>query len=146
MVRAILFVCAVTLGGMPAQTQSAQSLGRAINDPYTGERWLLAANTVHPERPRKLTLVSSGGRATSEDLESGFKQSQPLPFGIRAGQRVEVFGETEKISFLLEACALASAPAGGEFIARLKIGGRLVRARALASGRAEFVGEAGGGQ
>lgn len=60
---------------------------------------------------------------------------------IHAGDEVIVEEHTAVVDARLEARALASAPIGAEFTARLKIGGLVVRVVALAAGRARRASE-----
>jgi hypothetical protein len=137
--RVIHFVCAtaliVALAAVRAQTAGPRL--REIGDPYTGARWLLAANAAHPEGPRVLRLLAAEEGGALAAIREGPRAV------IQAGEKIVVFQSTAKVEFTLEATALGAAPAGGELVARLKIGGRRVRARAVAPGRAEYLGDAG---
>ena len=58
---------------------------------------------------------------------------------IRAGERLVVEENSAVAVARLEAVALASAVIGSNFEARLTIGGMVVRAQAIAPGRAELL-------
>ena len=60
---------------------------------------------------------------------------------IRAGDALLVEEHTAVVDARLEAVALESAAKGARFKARLKIGGKVVRAVAISPGRAGFAPE-----
>ena len=62
---------------------------------------------------------------------------------IHAGDRLIVEENSSVVEARLEAVALGPAAVGSLLQARLRIGGRVVRVVALASGRAEFQSEIG---
>jgi flagella basal body P-ring formation protein FlgA len=68
-------------------------------------------------------------------VEPSQAESRPV---IRAGESLIVEEHTSLVDARLEAVALGSALAGSAITVRLKIGGRVVRAVALAPGRAEL--------
>ena len=111
---------------------------REIDDPHTGDRWLLLRNDLDPGGPGRLVLVTAhrsalaGGalRAAAERHEA------PLLSVIRAGDRLIVEEHTARVDAVLEARALAPAALGDAFDVRLTIGGNRVRAIALGPGRA----------
>lgn len=133
---------------------------REIDDPYNGDRWLLERDPGRPG-PGRLVRVAAGAARSTEQragpvLEAhggiGNPAAQPgqaiasapaLPV-IRAGDRLIVEENTPVVEARLAAIALGPAPAGSPFNVRLEIGGKVVRARALASGRAELMPEIGG--
>jgi hypothetical protein len=120
-----------------AQSQAGGEIVREIDDPHSGARWLLMRSSDHPGGPGLLVLVESGrnpvrqGQAAVEPLEV----LRPV---IRAGERLIVEENTPVVEARLEAVALGPAVAGSVLDARLKIGGRVVRAVALGPGRAEL--------
>ena len=63
---------------------------------------------------------------------------------IHAGDALVVEEHTAVVDARLEAVALAPAAVGAEFSARLKVGGKVVRAGALAAGRAVLAPESEG--
>lgn len=99
---------------------------REIDDPYLGTRWLLVKDAAHPGGPGRLVLVPRGAAETVE-------AATPI---IHAGDRVLVEEHTAVVDSVLEAVALGPARAGGQFPARLKVGGRVLRVAAVAPGRA----------
>jgi hypothetical protein len=120
-----------------AEQVSAQApVIREIDDPHTGARWLLMRNPIHPGGPGRLVLLangdpSGGGRAAGVELQP--VNLRPV---IRAGERLVVEEHTQVVEARLEAVALNPAAAGSVLNARLKMGGKVVRAVALAPGRA----------
>jgi len=110
---------------------------REIDDPHTGDRWLLLRDSSHPGGPGRMVLVANVRNETRpNELEAG--ALRPV---IRAGDRLIVEEDTAVVAARLEAVALGPAVIGSPFEARLKIGGRVVRALALAPGRAAFQAE-----
>jgi hypothetical protein len=111
-------------------------LVREIDDPSTGARWLLLRDDANPVGPGRLVLIAG--------LEKGFftglppetlepdRAARPL---IQKGDALIVEEHSPIVDARLEAVALSSAIVGGEFQARLKIGGKLVRVVAMAAGR-----------
>ena len=112
---------------------------REIDDPHTGARWLLMRNPIYPAGPGRLVLV--GGMHIAA-LRPGAPEVEPPHPVIHAGDRLIVEENTAVVESRLEAVALGPAVVGSPLDARLKIGGKIVRAMALAPGRAAFLTEA----
>jgi hypothetical protein len=117
---------------------------REIDDPHNGDRWLLTRNADNPAGPGMLVRVS-GARlgpqraGLSEDSQAA---APALPV-IRAGDRLIVEEDTPVVSARLQATAMNPAAAGSVLNVRLAIGGRVMRAVALAPGRAALEPETG---
>lgn len=115
-------------------------LVREIDDPNNGDRWLLSRNDRYPGGPGRLVLAAVhrnkyGGAPSRAASQAGAASFHPV---IRAGDRLIVEEHTARVDATLEALALGSASAGSAFDVRLKMGGKVVRAVALAPGRAAF--------
>ena len=112
---------------------------REIDDEATGDRWLLERDRTNPAAPGRMVRIESRGSDLSGGgngaLDRAPAQLRPV---IHAGDEVIVEEHTAAVDARLEARALASAPIGAEFTARLKIGGVVVRVVALAAGRARL--------
>jgi len=132
----------MTMLSSPALGSSSQApageIVREIDDPSNGDRWLLVHNANHPAGPGLLLLVS-GDRI--QPRQAGPAAQPALPI-IRPGDRVIVEENTPIVAARLEAVAMGPALAGAAFNARLTIGGRVIRAIAIAPGRAAFLEEA----
>lgn len=125
---------------------------REINDPCTGRHWLLMRDRLRPGGPGRLVPLSElqgqeslhNGRRVLRDAShpEGSGPDSYLP-AIRAGDLLVVEEHTPVMDAYLEAVAFGSATVGSEFDARLKIGGRMVRAVAIARGRAMLRPRAG---
>jgi hypothetical protein len=118
---------------------------REIDDPNTGDRWLLVRNEQYPGGPGRLVLIAAHriAPAGATQRESGVTgEVQFLP-AIRAGDRLIVEEHTARVDAVLEARALNPAAPGAAFDVRLTIGGHVVRAIALGPGRAALQPEAG---
>lgn len=133
----------IVSGTVSVPAQIAGPVIREIDDPHSGARWLLMRDRNHPAGPGRLVLVtaasgqvrpSGGGLSGSTDL------IPPRPI-IRAGDPLVVEENTAVIEARLEAVALGPAMLGATFDVRLKIGGKVARAVALAPGRAAFQSE-----
>jgi hypothetical protein len=118
---------------------------REIDDPFNGARWLLVRDSEYPAGPARLLLVESGqvamqqrGQVSAVGPASPRSELASLRPVIRPGDRLVVEENTAVVESRLEAVALGSAVAGGSLEVRLRVGGRVVRAVALAPGRAEF--------
>ncbi len=122
---------------------------REIDDPATGKRWLLEFDPAHPGGPGRLVLASESAavpgkrQAKINAPVSSLPTAVPSPVKaiIRAGDRLVVEQNTRVIEARLEAVALAPARKGATFQARLEIGGKVVRAVAIAPGRASLAPE-----
>jgi len=156
-----------TVSSGPSDSASGQVL-RTIDDPGTGQRWLLLRDESHPGGPARLvlstpdTLQGNGSIDTASSDPSaastaaGFSSAHiaknravmsnprselvppPAPALIRAGDHLSVERHSTVVDVQLDAVALGSASAGSEFSARLVIGGRIVRAIAVGQGHATF--------
>jgi len=129
---------------MPTLAQGDELI-REIDDPHTGVRWLLIRNDANPGGPGRFALVSAGQSATGDGPvrpTNSAKEAPPHPV-IRAGDRLVVEEHTAIADAALEARALGPAALGSAFKVRLTIGGRVVRAVALGSGRAVLQPETG---
>jgi hypothetical protein len=110
-----------------------------IDDPSTGCRWFVLGNKIHQEGPGRLVLASDTESAKDGALGGGSQSQNPSAPGassrpvIHAGDTVVVEEHTTVVDARLAAVALGSAAAGEEFRARLKIGGKVIRARATDS-------------
>ncbi len=121
---------------------------RAIDDPCTGARWLLVRDGNNPAGPGRLLLVVEPRNAAGQGSSDGAMAARTtmaklallIPV-IRAGDRLVVEEDTPRVEARLEAVALGPAAAGSGLEVRLRIGGRVVRAVALAPGRAAFAPE-----
>ena len=142
----------IALGtAVPAQAQMPAALGQAvreIDDPFNGARWLLVRDNESPAGPGRLVLVEPGRGNAPQSRPTGApwmnaSSAQPV---VRAGDRLVVEENTAVVEARLEAVALGPAAAGMMFDARLRIGGHVVRAVALAPGRAVLAPEMEGRQ
>jgi len=120
----------------PRSEPSRARLLREIDDPNTGQRWLLYRDPAHPAGPAHLvpdpTTDAALNALRAPELEPSRQTASPV---IRAGDRVVVEEDTPAVAARLEATALAAAAAGSPLRVRLAIGGKILRAVALASGR-----------
>lgn len=117
-----------------AQPAQGGEVLREIDDPANGCRWLLERDAQHPGGPGRMVLVA--GMATG--LRESAATQLPVPV-IRAGDPLLLEAHTATMDAELEAVALAPAAVGSELEVRLKIGGRVLRAAAVAPGRAEWL-------
>jgi len=134
-------------GSAPASVegQAPEKILREIDDPHTGDRWLLVRNGECPGGPGRLMRVTarrykSGGAALRVAGQPEDAVFQPV---IRAGDRLIVEEHSARVDAVLEARALNPAAAGTALDVRLAIGGKVVRVVALGPGRAALQAEAG---
>jgi len=106
---------------------------REIDDPSTGDRWFLVAGA--PGGPGRLILAGHEGSAQSGAGKTEVQPRRDQPI-IHAGDPLIVEEHTAVVDSRLEAVAFGPAVKGAAFQARLKIGGKMVRAWATAPGRA----------
>ena len=134
--------------GAPPAEQRPGSAIREIDDSASGDRWLLVRDRTNPAGPGRMVRVEKGKADSSGGTESaparkgtqgpGAAPGRPV---IHAGDAVIVEEHTSVVDARLEAVALGSAAVGAQFKARLKIGGKVVRAVALQAGRAAMTPE-----
>jgi hypothetical protein len=113
---------------------NAGEMIREIDDPDNGDRWLLVRDASHPQGPGLMLLVSSARVVAAHSAPT---TEMPAPI-IRIGDRVVVEENTAIVNARIEGAAMAPASAGLAFNVRLSIGGQVVRAVAIAPGRASF--------
>jgi hypothetical protein len=140
-------VLLVSAGPSYAGNLATGEIVREIDDPHTGVRWLLTRDSAHPGGPGRLSPVSATLNTRRPD-ELGNNPNDPsdpndsvLPV-IHTGDRLIVEENTPVVEARLEAVALSPAAAGSPLNVRLRIGGRVLRAVAVAPGRAALVNEA----
>jgi hypothetical protein len=133
---------AAATGTVPA---SSEEVLRALQDPWTGDHWLVVRDGRHPAGPGRLVLMERGAGARNAVGDAG---TPPAPeqqrYVIRAGDALVVEEHSAVVDARLAAVALGPAVAGQPFRARLKIGGRVVRAVAVAAGCARLAAESEG--
>jgi hypothetical protein len=132
-------------GSALGQSSGRGEIIREIDDASTGDRWLLERNEQNPGGPGRLVRVAAhpgahGGASARAADQTG--EAQPLPI-IHAGDRLIVEEHTAVVDAVLEARALNPAAQGSTLEVRLTIGGNVVRAVALAPGRAALQPQAG---
>ena len=131
-----------------AQVETNADLVREIDDPHTGERWLLVRNPDHPGGPGRLILASDMNAIQLD--KTSVAGWAPTPRGsssaerpvIHAGDKLIVEEHTAIADARLQGIALSSAFGGASLKVRLSIGGKVVRAVATGSGRAALLPEA----
>jgi hypothetical protein len=119
---------------------------REIDDPNTGERWLLMRNEQHPGGPGHLVLAAGHASRPADASSQGAGQEREgrlLPV-IRTGDRLIVEEHTPVVDAVLAAQALNPAAQGEALDVRLAIGGKIMRAVALGPGRAKLEARSGG--
>jgi hypothetical protein len=115
------------------------ALLREIDDPFTGNLWLLVRDPERPAGPGRWVLA--GQRiGTQQRDETGPMPLVPAtaPQVIHAGDALLVEEHTPLADTRLEAVALGSAVKGACLRARLKIGGKVVKVEAISPGHAAF--------
>jgi hypothetical protein len=137
-------------GTNPITMQATGEVVREIDDPHSGARWFLMRDPSHPGGPGRMALaVRPGVQAlnnsrsnprigTQNDLRHYRLRNAPAQPAIRAGDSLVVEENTAVVETRLEAVALNPAAIGSPLNVRLAIGGKVVRAVAVAPGRAAF--------
>ena len=115
---------------------------REIDDPHTGDRWLLRRNDQVPGGPGRLVLVAAHQSAAGGATPRAAGVTEILPV-IRSGDRLILEEHTARVDAVLEARAMNPAAPGASLDVRLTIGGNVVRAVALGPGRVALQTEAG---
>ncbi len=128
-----------------SQGQAQGEIVHEIDDPHTGDHWLLMRNGHFPGGPGRLVLATAHrnviGRV-SEDVASQHNEEKLIPV-IHAGDRLIVEEHTAVVDAVLQARALNPATVGASLDVRLTIGGSVVRVVALGPGRAALLLETG---
>jgi len=140
--------CQNAIAGSPPLEQISGFVIREIDDSATGDRWLLVRDAMNPGGPGRMMWIGNGkpdlaGRWEGDPGRRGAQAPAPMPFRpvIHAGDSLIVEEHTSVVEARLEAVALTPAAVGAELKARLKIGGKVVRAVARAAGKAEMLPE-----
>jgi hypothetical protein len=133
---------------------------REIDDPATGNRWLLERSSLNDGGPGRMLLFEPGKASSLQQgttvprpdrrdgpggvgkQESARRVVAPILL-IRAGERLIVEEHTELLDATLEAVALSGASQGESLRVRLLIGWRVVNAVAVAPGRALLATDVG---
>jgi hypothetical protein len=135
---------------MPGEQPVDGTVIREIDDPHTGDRWLLVRDSIRPGAPGRMVLIAAGTSPLRRAAQVGTAPVAPLlairaqavPV-IHAGDRLIVEENTRRVEVRLEAVALGQAVSGAPLNVRLAIGGNVVRTVALGPGRATFAAGVG---
>jgi len=133
------------VGAAPSPEPSGGALVREIDDPFTGERWVMSRDDIHPGGPGRWMRVSArvAMRAAPRGYGSEELRTPARVLVIHSGDQLILEEHTAVADARLAAVALGSAASGAEFRVRLQIGGTVVDAVALGPGRAVFAEEKG---
>jgi hypothetical protein len=144
------FPRAVSSQPLPAALSASDTVEviREIDDPSTGNRWLLVRDWNRPGGPGRLLLLAGSPRITHAEqaakISPARAETDSVPPAapvihapiIHANDPLIVEENTPLVEARLAATALGPAAPGAAFAARLEIGGKIVRVRAVAPGRA----------
>jgi hypothetical protein len=126
------------------ETQTSPEIFREIDDPNGGARWLLSRDLSHPGGPGELTQTGGSSTHAERSRSKGFPAGTLTAAVIHVGDRLILEEHSAVVEGRLEAVALGPAAVGSALRVRLTIGDKVVRARALAAGRAVLQTETGG--
>jgi hypothetical protein len=143
-----IFIC-VLAHGQPSMSatrkltapdrSTTEELIRQIDDPNTGDHWLLTRDRTHPSGPGRLARVAATSDAPSSGATAARPPAPPEPQPvIRRGDRLVLEESTARVQARFEAIALGPALAGSPLRVRMVLGGKVVRAVALGPGRVAF--------
>jgi hypothetical protein len=134
--------------------QSSQQIVREIDDRQNGVRWLLMRDLNHPGGPGVMVAAGTESIGSPLELHQEIEQrrhegekiglvltpakpvSAPVVPVIHSGDHVILEEDSAVVEARLEATALGPAVVGSPLEVRVKIGGKVVHAIALGSGRA----------
>jgi hypothetical protein len=118
---------------------------REIDDPTSGRRWLLMGDKTHSGGPGRLEPAPPGTDPGAAGRHTIAPRAGQISSMIRPGDKLVVEEHSPTTDAYLEGVALGLAGQGTALNVRLSIGGRVVRAVAVAPGRAtlEAIKEAG---
>jgi hypothetical protein len=118
-----------------AQVEKHTGVVREIDDPHTGDRWMLVRDPVHPGGPGRLVLASRmnviGHEKSAAAYGTPASARSSVPPVIHAGDKLIVEEHTAMVDARLEGTALGPAIGGAFLRVRLSIGGKVVRAKAV---------------
>jgi hypothetical protein len=122
-------------------TRLRPEIVREIDDPATGDRWLLERDAQHPGGPGRMALIGHENASATSVIVSvkswrGMLETGSAPVLIHAGDHLIVEEHNRMVDAVFEAVALAPAREGESFRVRLSIVGRVVKVIAIAPGRA----------
>lgn len=128
-----------------SQRQTDSIATHILKDPaLIASCWLLERDPTHPEGPGRWLKVPRGelGNSSSSDrpirgVAEGIVTDRALPV-IRGGDQLLIEEDSKLVEMRLQAVALQSAGPGEVFAVRLRSTGMVIRAVALAPGRAEI--------
>jgi hypothetical protein len=128
----------------PNEIQTSPEIFREIDDPNGGARWLLSRNLSHPGGPGELAPTGGPSTRTQRSKSRALPAETMAAAVIHVGDRLILEEHSAVVEGRLEAVALGPAAVGSALRVRLTIGDKVVRARALAAGRAVLQTETGG--
>jgi hypothetical protein len=144
----LMFPCGVWTQTVADRSTAANGqVVREIRDPHNGMRWLLERSIGNSGAPGRMVLLNDRESpevclSKSPNRQPDTKHEAQSPV-IRTGDRLVIEDHSALVDARLEAISLSAAIQGAEFNARLTIGGTVVRAIAIAPGRAAFAAGAG---
>jgi len=109
---------------------------REIDDPHSGQHWILMRDPAHLGGPG--VLMAEESVPNSGWLAGGIARLHPV---IRAGDRLTVEESSAKAYLRLEGIALSPAAPGAQLHVRLALSGKVVEALAVGPGRAVRIPE-----
>jgi len=143
-------IFAQAAGAEHRNVEPEPSVIRTILDPHNGMRWQLERGLEYPGGPGRMVLLKDRANSPTDLAVNSIERSKahPITFEpvIRSGDKLVIEEHSAFVEARLEAVALGTAVEGAEFNARLAIGGKLVRAVAVAPGQAVFATGAGARQ
>lgn len=134
---------ASNLDPAPVVSPSTEVL-REIDDPSTGNRWLLLRDPEHPGGPGRLVLANAAAEAGTGPRRVRRLNPVVPRSVIHGGDQVVVEETTPVLDARYEGVALGPAEKGKSINVRLKVNGRVVRAVVLGPGRAALDSKPGG--
>ena len=129
--------------GTPVGPAPVGEVLRQIDDPAANGIWLLVRDPEHQAGPGRLIWVPRGASPAlhSTDTVAAPAPKQVLKPVIFTGDQLVVEEETSVVDARLAATALNPAPVGAPLHVRLEVGGKVVRAIAVAPGLARLAPE-----
>jgi hypothetical protein len=143
--KAVLSASNVTLAYSGSENTTGQrKIFSEIADPNSGARWIIWRDPAHPGGPGRLVPAQpEAGSGALEDRESGSDHKPVIAAPcIHVGDKIVVEEHTAAADVSLEAVAMEPAQSGSPFQARLRVGGKVVGAVAVAPGRATLASAA----
>jgi hypothetical protein len=131
---------------LKAKIEGGRRDHQMIKDAASGKSWRVAGDPRHPEWPARLVEVVGGGSCgdqPADPLRTGERRGMSKnsrAIAVRAGDWLRVSQDTRVVHAEFDAIALGGGMSGDSIKVRLRFGGKVMRVKVSAPGRALLIG------